>query len=164
MRYTTKQDVIDKGLVKKNNQIFKMSILEIWYKKGYLDIENSKYSADERLKHGLRLALDYMIINRANIHSGYIQNSKIDGNSKSQSVSLLNAMSRYNRAIKAVPSEFWSIVRRICIEDADLIFPKNISERQKAYILYLSRIDLCRGLDRIIDLYTKKLNINRNVN
>ncbi|MBR1949047.1 MAG: hypothetical protein IKA30_04575 [Alphaproteobacteria bacterium] len=155
MKYITKQDALNKGLIKKDGKIYKLSVLEIWFKKGYLDLDKSKYSADERLEYGLRLALDYNIINRANIHSGYIQNSKIDKTNQSQSVSLLNAMSRYNRAIKSVPSEFWPIVRRICIEDIDLFFPENMSERQKTYISYLSRIDLCRGLDRVIASYTK---------
>lgn len=155
MKYTTKQDVANKGIVKKNGKIMKLSVLEIWYSKGYLESEKSVYSADERLRCGLALALDFQIINRANIHSGYIQNSKIDKISQSQSVALLDAMNRYNKAIKSVPKKFWSIVRRICIEDNDLIFPKKLSERQRAYLLYMSRIDLCRGLDRIIAEYTK---------
>ena len=150
MKYTTKQDCINKGLTKINGKIYKLSILEIWYKRGYLDFEKSKYSSDERLRCGLRLLNDFQIISRANLHSGYIQNTKIDNSNQLQSISLLNAMSRYNRAIKSVPSEFWPIVRKICIEDTEQVFPKEMSERQKAYLSYLNRIDLCRGLDRII--------------
>lgn len=159
MKYTTKQDVANKRIIKKDGKILKLSVLEFWYSKGYLEFNKSQYTADERLKYGLRLSLDFQIINRANIHSGYIQNSKIDKINNSQSVALLDAMNRYNKAIKAVPKEFWSIVRKICIEDKELKIPEKISERQKAYFLYLSRIDLCRGLDRIIEAYTQKLNI-----
>ncbi len=159
MRYTSKQDVIKKGIVKKDGKIRKLSILEIWYSKGYLEYEKSKYTADERLECGLKLALDYQIINRANIHSGYIQNTRIDKTNNLQSIALLDAMNRYNKAIKSVPKEFWSIVRKICIDDCDIIFSKNTSERQRAYFYYLSRIDLCRGLDRILDKYNEGLNV-----
>ena len=159
MEYISKQDVINKGIVKKAGRIQKLSILEIWHSKGYLEFEQSKYSADERLEYGLRLALDYQIINRANLHSGYVQNTRIDKIYQTKSIALLDAMSRYNKAIKSVPAEFWPVVRRVCIEDNDIIFPKNFSERQKTYLSYLSRIDLCRGLDRVIGAYTKKLNL-----
>ena len=50
IKYTSKQDVTNKGIVKRNGKILKLSVLEIWYSKGYLDYEPSKYSADERLK------------------------------------------------------------------------------------------------------------------
>ena len=78
MKYTTKQDVANKRIIKKDGKILKLSVLEFWYSKGYLEFNKSQYTADERLKYGLRLSLDFQIINRANIHSGYIQNSKID--------------------------------------------------------------------------------------
>ncbi|MBR2923192.1 MAG: hypothetical protein IKC10_07755 [Alphaproteobacteria bacterium] len=107
MKYTTKQDVANKRIIKKDGKILKLSVLEFWYSKGYLEFNKSQYTADERLKYGLRLSLDFQIINRANIHSGYIQNSKIDKINNSQSVALLDAMNRYNKAIKAVPKEFW---------------------------------------------------------
>ena len=157
MRYTSKQDVVNKGIIKKDGKIQKLSILEIWYSKGYLELPKSKYTADECLKCWLKLALDYQIINRANLHSGYIENTRIDKSKNLQSTSLLDVMNRYNKAIKSAPKEFWHVVRRICIDDCDIIFSKNISERQRAYLSYLSRIDLCRGLDRIIEAYTKKL-------
>lgn len=164
MTYISKQDAVNKGLIRKNGRIFKLSVLEVWYKKGYLDYNLSKYSANDRLEFGLRLALDFQIINRANLRSGCLHNIKIDNMSPTQSSSLLNALHRYNSVIRSIPSEFWPIIRRICIEDKDLLFPKTMSERQKNYYSYLNRIDLCRGLDRVIDAYTKKLNIYKNGN
>ena len=78
MKYTTKQDVINKGFTKKNNIIYKKSVLERWYDKGWLELENSKYSADERLRCGMKLAFDYYMVNKENLHSGYIENTKVD--------------------------------------------------------------------------------------
>ena len=164
LTYTSKRDTINKGIIKKQGKIYKLSVLEIWHSKGYLDYEFSKYSADERLECGLKLALDFHIINRANIHSSHIINTRVDANSTPQSVALLDAMHRYNKAIKAVPAEFWPIVRQICIEDKDLTVSKHLSERQKSYVLYMNRIDLCRGLDRIIGYCNQKLKMNRNDN
>ncbi len=159
MNYISKQDAINKGFGRKSGRIYKFSVLETWYNKGYLDYNASKYSAQERLEYGLKLALDFQIINRANLRSGHIKNSKIDKTDYTQSVELLDVMQRYNNVIRSIPSEFWPIVRKICIEDTDLVFPKNVSDRQNHYFSYLSRIDLCRGLDRIIDAYTKRLKI-----
>lgn len=84
IKYISKQDVINNGIVKKNGKIMKLSVLEIWHSKGYLDYEHSSFSADERLKYGLRLAMDYYIINKANLHSSHRLNTKTDNNNNVQ--------------------------------------------------------------------------------
>ena len=155
IKYTSKQDVTNKGIVKRNGKILKLSVLEIWHSKGFLDYTPSKYSADERLNCGLRLALDAYIINRDNLHSSHRLNTKIDNNNNTQSAAILEAMQRYNRAIRSVPAEFWPIVRLVCIEDRDLVAPIELSERHKSHFYYMNRVDLCRGLDRIIDIQQK---------
>lgn len=134
MKYVSKQDVINKGIIKKGNKIQKLSLLEIWHSKGFLKFDQSCYSADDRLEYGLRLALDFHVISRANLHSGYIQNTKIDNACPTKSVAFFDAINRYNQVIKSIPSEFWPIVRQICIEEKDVVYPDNLSERQKNYI------------------------------
>ena len=149
-KYITKQDVANKGMSKKDGIFYKKSLLEIWYSKGWLDLPNSKYGADDRLRCGMALALDYHIIERTNLHSGHSFNTKIDISDSAESRGLLDAKDRYNKAIRAVPAEFWPVVRQICIEEREIAAPAEMSERQKTYFYYLNRIDLCRGLDRII--------------
>lgn len=154
-KYTSRQDVVKSGLIKKNGVFYKQTLLEVWYSKGWLELKNSRYGSDDRLRFGLRLALDYSIISRSNLHSAYIFNDKVDSSSSSESRGLLDAQDGFRRAVRSVPVEFWPIVRQICIDEKEPIAPSEMSERQKTYFYYLCRIDLCRGLDRVIEAYTK---------
>lgn len=154
LKYVCKQDVINKGLCKQGGYIYKKSVLEIWYSKGWLELENSAYGSDDRLYYGHKLAFDHYLVNRDKIHS--VQNfyGRIDVSTKIICDSVADAEIRLSRAIRAVPKEFWGIVRLICIEDKEPVVPKGCSERQRAYYNYLARVDLCRGLDRVISVYT----------
>lgn len=157
-KYITREDVVNRGMTKKNGVFYKKSLLEIWYSKGWLDLPDSRYGADDRLRCGMALALDYHIIERANLHSGHIFNTKIDVSDSAESRALLDARDRYNKAIRSVPAEFWPAVRQICIDEKEPVAPAEMSERQKTYFYYLKRIDLCRGLDRIILSHLKSEN------
>ena len=153
--YTNKQDVIAKGIIKKGKSYYKQTLLEIWYAKGWLDLKNSRYGADDRLRFGLKFMNDYHIVSRSNLHSAYIFNNKIDLSAKIESGGLLDAQNRYRQAVRAIPAEFWPVVRQICLDEKEPVAPSDMSERQKTYFYFLCRTDLCRGLDRIIDAYTK---------
>ena len=61
-KYINKKDVINRGLTRKNGTIYKQSLIEIWYNKGWLELKNSNYNSEDRLKAGLKLALDFHII------------------------------------------------------------------------------------------------------
>ena len=103
---------------------------------------------------------DYHMMNRTNLHSGYILNTKVDGRKGFGSSPIINeAEGRYVEAIKSIPAEFWPMVRKICVEENELQAPLSMSERQKTYFYYLCRIDLCRGLDRLTEHYNQKLKI-----
>ena len=154
-QYTDREDALAKGLIKKNGCFYKQTLLEIWHNKGWLELKNSRYGADDRLRFGLKFMLDYHLANRFNLHSGFIFNDKIDSSVKNESMELLDAQNRYRRAVRSVPSEFWPVVRRVCLEEKEPVVPPQLSERQKTYFYFLCRIDLCRGLDRIIEAYTK---------
>ena len=52
VNYTSKQDVINKGIIRKNGKIYKLSVLEIWHSKECL---NSQY-ADEVGQRAIRIA------------------------------------------------------------------------------------------------------------
>ena len=165
MKYITKQDAVNKGLVKKKGVIYKKSLLEIWYAKDWLYMPSSKYSAEDRLNAGMRLAEDYHIMNRENIHSSYALNTKVDGTKFTPRFhSASEAQNRYFQAIQSIPAEFWPMVRKICIEESELQPPLGMSERQKTYFYYLCRMDLCRGLDRLVEYYNQKLKLIQNAN
>lgn len=155
-RYTNKQDVINKGIIKKNGTFYRQTLLEIWYAKGWLELSTSRYGSEDRLRYGLKFMLDYYIVNRENLHSSHMFNDKVDLSGRPESMSRLEAQDRYRRAVRSVPAEFWPIVRAVCLEEREPVAPPDLSERQKAYFYFLCRTDLCRGLDRIIDIYTPK--------
>jgi hypothetical protein len=140
-------------LVRKNGIIYKRSVLEMWYDKGWLELENSRFCADDRLRFGLKLALDYYILSKENLHSSYRLNDKVDRSFGCENNGVLDAKDRYEKAIRNVPAEFWAQVRTVCLEDEEPKAPEGLSERQKAYFYYLYRVDLCRGLDRVVAAY-----------
>lgn len=137
------------------------TLLEQLYDKGWLENSNSSYSSDARLRAGLRLIYNYQILKRNNLHSGYIFNSKIDASTSLDARIYNDALDFYRRCLRAVPAEFWQIVRLICLEEKMPPVFSEISERKQSHINYSYRMDLCRGLDRIISM---QLKIDNNIN
>ena len=156
LTYTSKKDALDKGFCKKKSQIYKKTVLEMWFDKGWLELDDSQFDGALRLEYGLRLMFDFSIINKSNIRSNLSELDIVDCKNNFINSSLPDSINRYNKAIRSVPKEFWPIVKTICLDDQTPVFPKDLSERQKAYSYYLARTDLCRGLDRVIISYTQK--------
>lgn len=157
IKYTSKQDAINKGIVKKNGVFCKQSVLETWHSKGWLELDHSRFSGDDRLRFGLKFIGDYQYLRRSQITTVSLENNKINVSSRIQSDNLLDAIDRYRKALRSIPREFWPMVRRICLEDLPPEYPASISDRKKAYLSFLYRTDLCRGLDYVIEAYTHKL-------
>lgn len=145
---------------KNNNKVSKTNIqinphktlIEQLYEKGWLEYRRSRFDSKSRLQVALKLMYNYQIIKRANLHSGYIFNNKIDSSITLESHMYSDAVNYYRQCLRAVPAEFWGIVRRICLEEKLPVISQDLSERQQAYLNYLYRIDLCRGLDRLLQL------------
>ncbi len=164
VKYTNKETTQKKGLIKKGNSIYRQTLLEIFHAKGWLFYEESKYSEDERLKYGLLFMADCYKTFKSNNHSSVSITGKIDKVSHLNREMFMDAAKRYRMAIRNIPSEFWPIVRKICIEEIEPQPPKHYSERQKSYFYHQFRIDLCRGLDRIVEVYNRKLKLNKQCN
>ena len=98
---------------------------------------------------------NYQIIQRSNLHSGFIVNSRIDIALSLDARIYNDSLQFYRNCLRIVPAEFWPVVRLICLEEKMPEIPSELSERQQAHINYLYKIDLCRGLDRIISDTTK---------
>ena len=60
MEYTSKQKVIENGFTKKNGIIYKKSLLEIWYAKSWLELPNSKFTAEDRCPRSFLYCRYYM--------------------------------------------------------------------------------------------------------
>lgn len=131
------------------------TLLEQFYEKGFLNLPKSKFSAAERLQCGKRLINSYQIMQKANLHSGFIFNNRIDLALSLESKMYSDALNFYRRCLRAVPAEFWQVVRSVCLEEKLPQLPDSISERQRSHINFLLHIDLCRGLDRILSSQLK---------
>ena len=137
---------------------YKKSVLEKYYDLGYLSLFENKFSADDRLLAGKRIAFDYYMANRSNLQSvkQYIVNIRTTGESGKESQ--LFYKERYLRAIKAIPREFWVPIRFVCVDDNELKDNKN----PKSSVIYKHNVYclkalLCMGLDRLCEYYLKKM-------
>lgn len=131
------------------------TLLEQFYEKGFLEMPNSRFSAKDRLICGKRLINSYQIMQKANLHSGFIFNNRIDLALNLESKMYSDALDFYRSCLRAVPAEFWQAVRAVCLEEKLPQLSDSISERQRAHINFLYHMDLCRGLDRILLLQLK---------
>lgn len=151
----TKKKTTNQNKTKIRGKTFSKTFIEQLYEKGWLEYNQSPYSDDARLRIGLKLMFNYQILSRANLHSGYIFNDRIDISTSLQCKMYNDALDFYRKCLRSVPAEFWDIVRQVCLEEKMPTISPNLSERQISHITYMYRIDLCRGLDRIISSTTK---------
>lgn len=148
---------------------FKECTLMRYAAAGYLDWQARSYSVLDRVSAGLLLwqhaALGGVVKSRV------VDPSKIrvdGGGSGEQSEFCMHYWDLYNKAMSVVPEEFWPVVRLVCVEDKPIeaVGTQLNIKRQ----LYAARIDLCRGLDRLVEFYFVKnkfrpLNFdNKNIN
>lgn len=131
---------------------YKLNILEKMAAAGWLDYGNRKYSAVDRLSAGARLWRDFYLGGLTELRANDLGKIKVDGGGSGKtSDRRLDFRNAYEKACRAVPSEFWQVVRQVVVEDKPL--KAEGSERQVKYELYRQRVDLCRGLDRLIEHY-----------
>ncbi len=133
----------------------KKTLLEQMYQKGLLDLPKSRFTAHQRLRCGLSLIYHYHILQKANLHSGFIFNNRIDVAHSLESKMYSDALNFYRSCLRVVPIEFWAVIRAVCFEEKLPEPSRKYSERQLAHVNFLYRIDLCRGLDRILSSQLK---------
>ena len=154
--YISKEEALKKGYKKRQQGgYYKQSVLEKYWEKGWLRLENSPFSAEDRKKAGELLRKDFYLSNYNNLHSlSFIKISK----STADRENLLYYKERYLGAVKSVPQEFWRAVRVVCIEDCELKIDKNIIahsllSKQASYHL---KMLLNLGLERLVKYYLQK--------
>ena len=112
-----------------------MSVLERFAEKGWLDFGDSKYSAQDRLKAAEKLQKDYEQSYFMSMSAGGIR-ERIDSKGKNANdvEMICKARKRYEEAARHVPGEFWSAVKRVCLENRDFEVSKQFSERRRMEI------------------------------
>lgn len=152
--YIDKAECIRRGYIKKKRVYFKMSVLEKYVEKGWLDYGDKRYRSNDRIKAAERLQSDFE--NSRFMASGSIwSREKVDncGKNTDDIEAVCQARERYLAAAKSVPHEFWFAVQKVCLQNEDLEADKEIAGRRRTDTVYALKCDLCRGLDRLIKFY-----------
>ncbi len=152
-KYKTKKECIKEGFQKTSEGIKKLCVLEKYFEKGWLEYGNKKYCGQDRLKAGLRLYSDYK---RGHVAGFVYSNWSPIITTKASAIAgddMFDARSRYFSVIRTMPREFWQVVRTVCIEDVEIIIKDDVSARRRSEIVFSLKMDLCRGLDRVVRFY-----------
>lgn len=133
---------------------YKQSTLERYAAAGYLDFGSRNFGAIDRLSAGKRLYADFFLGGISTVCAADMAKIRVDGSKKGgEPLSCLYHRDSYAKAVQAVPAEFWPIVRQVIIEDRPIVITG--SEKQVKRELYAARLDLCRGLDRLVEFYLR---------
>lgn len=134
----------------KNEPKKRLSVLEQYYRLGWLSKARHKWSAEDRLKAGQRLYGDFY---RSHRLSGCIDYEKprVDSSLKTaESVAAAEAHTRFSAAFKAIPVEFRGVVYSVCCDDKVLPEPQGMGGRRKIAHKTEQAVLLCLGLDKLI--------------
>lgn len=156
VEYVSRKDCEDAGFVRvPGRPIQKLSTLQVYETKGYLDYGDQKYTSMDRVAVGLQLATDFYLGGLNTVSAVDPGKIRVDGGGGSFGAEKRQFHEdRYHKAMAIIPTEFREVVRLVVIEDKPI---KVIgSDRQVNKELFLKRVDLCRGLDRLIDFYLRR--------
>lgn len=141
---------------KKNEPVKRLSVLEQYYRLGWLSKARHKWSAEDRLKAGQRLYGDFY---RSHRLSGCIDYEKprVDSSIKAgMSEAAAEAHTRFSAAFKAIPVEFRGVVYTVCCDDKVLSEPVGMGWRKRTAYNVENAVLLCLGLDKLIWHYMGK--------
>ncbi len=128
------------------------TVIENYEKRGFLDKVKSRFSAEDRRRVGLRLQNDFYLAGLDTTRSIDYEKPRVDSSGKDISGATLDARDRFNKAARAIPSEFWRVVSTVCCHN-QLIKGRGLTKQQRLYDRYMQICDLCRGLDYLIKFY-----------
>lgn len=134
----------------KNEPKKRLSVLEQYYRLGWLSKARHKWSAEDRLKAGQRLYGDFY---RSHRLSGCIDYEKprVDSSIKAgMSEAAAEAHTRFSAAFKAIPVEFRGVVYTVCCDDKVLELPDDAGHKRRLVCKTEQAVLLCLGLDKLI--------------
>ncbi|MBQ8671483.1 MAG: hypothetical protein IJ525_03070 [Alphaproteobacteria bacterium] len=154
----TKERLKSRGYVVENDgTVRKKTVLEKYFEKGYLDLPNSQFSAEDRKKVGEKLAYDYYLSNLNHVRSVNLEMPRIKSTGEGGIEGFLFHQQRYLNALKSIPYEFLEAVRIVCIEDRELGCDKSVPKSgiKSKYNIYYRKMLLTLGLERLVKYYLK---------
>ena len=157
-KYVSKKDCLKNGFVKNKNGIYKMTLLERYYLRGWLDFGCEKYSAKDRFDAAEKLQQDYEASHFMAMSASVIK-PKVDcsvGAGIDEVEVICKAREQYFAAVSQIPEEFFTVIQKICLEGKDPDIDESLPERRKLEVSFSLKMDLCRGLDRLVRYYSFK--------
>lgn len=153
-RYVTPDELEKKGFCKTARGLYRRSALERCAAAGWL---GSGAALIERLSAGKRLYADFYLGGVESVGAADLARIRVDGSgSFKEPDRRLWHQARYQQAIAQIPHEFWPAVRRVCIEDKNLLAAGE-TDWERRMSLAAQRLDLRRGLDRLCAFRHKKM-------
>lgn len=154
-KYIDKESCSRQGFVRRKGGVCKMTLLERYALRGWLELGNPRYSKEDRLKAAECLQQDFEKSCFMSV-SAFSAKEKVDGKGKSalDIEFICKARERYFQAVEHIPDEFWPVVKSVCLENREPEQEADTSNSsRKTEMNYAMRRDLCRGLDRLIRFY-----------
>ncbi len=152
--YIDKQECCRRGYVRHNGKIYKMTLLEKYAARGWLEFGDPKFSVEDRLRAAKRLQKDYEMSRFMSVSaSDFRERVDVVGRGAGDLETICRARESYFAAVKQIPAEFWPVVKAVCLENKEPDWLENMPKRTRAEANYAKRCDLCRGLDRLLRHY-----------
>ena len=150
---TTKKSKEAKELSSQNE-----SVLEKYLRKGWLDMPNSDFCAQDRKRVGEWLARDFYLGDYNDVKSIDLSRENIASTNHLGRDEALFYRNRYLEAAKSIPAEFWPDVRLVCIENKELKGDETVPPQSliNKHCVYLHKSLLNMGLNRLIKHYLQK--------
>lgn len=153
LAYISKEECIKKGFIRlKNGGYYKLSTIEKYATRGYLD--HAEYDAATLLETADNFYKDYYTADINKVSAANPGKTRVNCKGRRREPQkVLEARDRYNKAIRILPQKMLDIVKRVCCEDKDIVFPPNANER----IIRIGLKTLTTGLCLLTKHYTNKI-------
>lgn len=138
--------------------VYKKTVLEKYYEKGYLSIKDSPFSDEDRKNVGERLAQDHYLGAIGGMHSVNLENERVQASRDANRENALFYFQRYHDAMLHIPREFQKQVYKVCIMDMELTAEGAVdnSECYNKYNIFHQKMLLALGLERLVRFYLQK--------
>lgn len=147
--YVSPELLKKQGFVIKDGLPYRMTLIERYYSKGWLEYGDKRIDSGIRLDSANQLAADFYYSRFPSNAAIDWQKERVDGGfNKAEPEPVLDARNRFFKAIRSVPREFWPVVQDVVLYETrpDIGGATQLAYKQE---LYRMKVDLCRGLDRL---------------
>lgn len=157
MDYISKAECERRGFKKGADGLYrKLSTLEKYAEKGWLDFGDKRLMAADRLSAGLSFFKDFRRSRILNLPAVNLEKERVDTSGKKDiAPEVWDARQRFGRALRSINGEYLNIVVWVCLDDKPLNIVK-ITNAQYNHDLEMAKEYLCRGLDNLAFHYGVK--------